>query len=111
MRDRSRSSERKPETRITQQFRERHNMTYELDCAGAPLIVRVFPLDGVPSTWRVEARTTNASDATVAVGTASSPALALERVAEWWRQNAASRALATFDWTAIADAMTAVRAV
>ena len=34
---------KRPTTTITQQFRESRNMTYELDCAGSPLIVRVFP--------------------------------------------------------------------
>ena len=111
MNDQARATERKPGARITQQFRERHNMTYELDCGGAPLVVRVFPLQGAPATWRIEARATDASDAVVATATASSPAVALERVAEWWRDNAAPRALAPLDWNAIAEAMTAVRAL
>jgi hypothetical protein len=111
MHDRIRSPERKPGTRITQQFRERHNMTYELECEGATLVVRVFPLEGEPAEWRVEARTTDASDAIVARATASSAAVALERVAAWWRENTATRALSTFDWNAVAEAMTAVRAL
>ena len=95
--------------RITSQFREAHNMTYELDCAGSPLILRMFPLPGdPPSEWRVEARTTNAEDAVVGTATAPSRAQALELVAEWWRANPA---LPTYDWAAIAQAMTAVRAI
>jgi hypothetical protein len=107
------ATEEKRGVRITQQFRERHNMTYELDCAGARLIVRVFPLgDDEPcSEWLVEARTGNASDDVVASATAPSRAIALDRVAQWWRDNTASRSLGTFDWSAIAQAMASVRAV
>lgn len=110
--DRPRAAERaKPLARITQQFRERHNMTYELDCEGAPLVVRVFPAEGVSTEWRVEARMTNAADAVVATATATSPAMALKRVADWWKDNYAARALTKFDWNAITEAMTAVRAL
>ena len=97
--------------RITQQFREARNMTYELECSGAPLILRVFPLGDSPSEWRIEARMSDAVDAVVATATAASRPLALEGVAQWWRDNAIARALATYDWAAIAQAMTAVRAI
>jgi hypothetical protein len=107
------ANEEKRGVRITQQFRERHNMTYELECSGAPLIVRVFPLDegDPPLEWRIEARVSDSSDAVVASATAPSRAVALERIAEWWRANAVARALGPFDWNAIAQAMTAVRAI
>ena len=88
-------------------------MTYELDCAGVALIVRVFPLEARPPAdeWRIEARLSNADDAVVAVASAPTRALALERVAAWWRENSAQKALANIDWTAVAQAMTTVRAI
>ncbi len=104
-------SEKKRAVRITQQFREARNMTYELDCSGAPLILRIFPLGGEPSEWRIEARASHAEDAVVASATAPSRTMALDRVAEWWRDNASARALQPFDWPAIAQAMTEVRAI
>ncbi len=56
----------KPLAKIVSQFRESNNMTYELDCQGQPLIVRIFHLaDG----FRIEVRTSNDADAAVAVGT------------------------------------------
>ena len=89
-------------------------MTYELDCSGAPLIVRVFPLsaaDGPIHEWLIEARTGNTSDAIVASATAPSRLAALESIAQWWRDNAPTRSAGTFDWVAIVQAMTAVRAL
>jgi hypothetical protein len=105
--------DQKPSVKITQQFREAHNMTYELDCAGVSLIVRIFPLEGKPPAdeWRVEARLSDAQDAVVAIGAGPTRAVALERVAAWWRENGAQKALANVDWTAIAQAMTTVRAI
>ena len=109
--DESHRKDEKRSVRITQQFREARNMTYELDCAGTPLIVRVFPPSDSSSEWRIEARGSDAADAVVATATAASRPQALEIVAQWWRDNASSRALPTYDWNAIAQAMTAVRAI
>lgn len=101
-----------PAARITQQFREANNMTYELDCAGSPLIVRIFPIEsGGRVDWRLEVRTTDAADAIVAKATASSRAAAFDEIVAWWRENGPLRGLATYDWAAVATAMTAVRAI
>jgi RNA recognition motif-containing protein len=97
--------------RITSQFRERSNMTYELECAGAPLIVRVFPLRGDVEEWRIEARESDACTAAVATATAASRAKALDIVALWWRENARTRALTAIDWDAVAQAMKTVGAL
>jgi hypothetical protein len=98
--------------RITQQFREAANMTYELDCEGNRLILRIFPIETAPDEeWRVEARTSDSPDAVVASATAKSRIQAFDAVASWWREHALSRALVTFDWDAVATAMTTVRAL
>lgn len=86
-------------------------MTYELDCAGSPLIVRIFPGEAPSADWRVEARLSDAADAVVASASAASRAQAFEGVAHWWRDNGAAQALPALDWEAIAKAMTAVRAL
>ncbi len=77
--DRSRSA-----VRILQQFRERENMAYDLDCAGMPVTVRIFPIDD--GRWRIEA-----SSADAAVGVAVSAAGATRRdalgeVARAWNE-------------------------
>lgn len=103
--------EDKPTVRITQQFRESHNMTYELDCSGTALILRFFPLTDDAGEWRIEARTTDATDATIATATAPTRAEALARVAEWVRSNVGDHALGRCDWPAIATALSGVRAI
>jgi hypothetical protein len=103
------------EIRITHQFEESRNMTYELDCAGLPLAIRVFaPLPAMsaelPSPWRVEV-TSEGKKAVVVSATAYSRALAFELVAERWRDSAASRECDVVDWQAIGTVLTAVRAL
>jgi hypothetical protein len=105
-------SERK--VRIALQFRERHNMAYDLDCAGVPLILRVFPSEGETQEaeeWRVEARATEAADAIVVTATAATRVLALCDVARRWRDTAASFGLPAIDWDGVARVMSAVNAV
>lgn len=45
----------KSKVKIVQQYRERGNMTYELDCNGTPLLVCIVQDDG--EQWRIEAST------------------------------------------------------
>lgn len=86
-------------------------MTYELECSGARLIVRVFHPSSPQETWRVEARASEDVDAVVATASAGSASAALDGVAQWWRDHALARALSPYDWNAVAQAMTAVRAI
>lgn len=97
--------------RVLQQFRERANMTYELDCSGTPLVVRVFfPVDGSSAAgWRLEAYTLPNSP--VSTATASSRALALESIARSWHDEDAGRAPSKVDWDGVARAMASVRAI
>jgi hypothetical protein len=105
-------------TKITQQFRERHNMTYELLCAGTPLVLRMYPSDGdiadapagTPEEWRVEARRTDAADAVVATASAPTRAEALRKVGEWCREHHAS-GLSSLDWDAVVRALNSVKAL
>jgi len=116
------TARRKDEVRITMQFRERHNMTYELDCAGVLLHVRMFPMsrdeaDG----WRFEANIKQVvsvppSDPPLVVSaTAPTRALALQALAREWVERTtsadATSELKAVDWTAITDALTIVRAL
>lgn len=95
--------------KIAQQFRERNNMTYELDCAGAPLIVRIFPTDD--DRWRIEARTSDGDGALVVSAAAATRREALADVARGWTEQAAAMTLPSLDWDAVTTAMSTVRAV
>jgi hypothetical protein len=98
--------------RITQQFRERNNMTYELDCSGIPLVLRVFfPVDTDPShEWRIEARTGHPLQGMEATASAQSRAEAFQVIARDWHR-AMPVSVSDLDWTAIERAMSAVRAI
>lgn len=94
--------------RITQQFRERNNMTYELDCCGVPLVLRIFfPVD---AQWRIEASSGLAPTAWVATASALSRTEAMQALARNWR-NATPATASNLDWTAVECAMVAVRAI
>lgn len=84
-------------------------MTYELDCAGVHLIVRVFAGEG--EGWRLEARTSDREDASVVSGAAPSRREALAEVAAAWRGRADAVDLPEVDWDAVATALGEVRAI
>jgi hypothetical protein len=98
--------------RITQQFREPQNLTYELDCVGVPLVVRIFfqPEDRSSSEWRIEARAGREPDVSVATATAPSRALALQAIAAGWSDTAVP-AVSRIDWDGVTQAMALVRAI
>lgn len=95
--------------RITSQFRERLNMSYELDCGGVSLTIKMFPEDAQEQSWRVEASTKGGDAVEGAVTAASGPtrAAALEELV---RSSQAS-GLLELDWPAIIAALAAVRAI
>jgi RNA recognition motif-containing protein len=99
--------------RITQQFRELANMTYELNCAGTPLVLRIFfPRAQEPSgLWRIEARVSNDPAGTAAEASGTSRTKALHDVARSCGEHAGLHALVGVDWGAVEQALTAVRAL
>lgn len=105
-RKRDKGEEPVSRARITQQYRERMSMTYELSCDRAKLIVRMFFPDAeTPSIWRVEART---DEQTAVDASAASRELALLAVGEGWKVAPNAPEL---DWPAIAAALKTVRAI
>ena len=108
---RPRGEKARPRVRITSQFRERRNMTYELDCRGVTLAIKVFPIDHTEAAWRMEAcaNDTSSSEPTQVTSAAcSTRAAALEEVAGVWAQRGSLHAI---DWAEVMEAMAAVRAI
>jgi RNA recognition motif-containing protein len=99
--------------RITSQFRERLNMSYELDCMDVQLSIKMFPEDPEEKSWRIEASTKNVVGAADTVITASAPtrAAALEELGRSWTDQAGALGLRPLDWAAVAEAMANVRAI
>lgn len=96
---------------IAQQYRERHNMTYELDCQGSRLLLRIFfPPETGQTEWRIEAR--SSGDGGIVIDKAApTRALALQEVSAAWQALAPNAALPEVDWPAVTLAMQGVRAI
>jgi hypothetical protein len=97
--------------RITDQFRTRNGMAYELRQHGARLTVLIAErTNDNGSEWLVEASSVQFPGSEVSQ-VASTRAEALRKIGMQWVADAAERGLPSFDWTAVATALTAVRAI
>jgi hypothetical protein len=98
--------------RITDQFRTRQGMAYELRERGSRLTLliaeRATPEAGTE--WLVEASSVQFPGAAV-THAASTRAEALRRTGVQWGEDCAARGLPSFDWDAVARVLTAVRAI
>lgn len=96
--------------RITLQYREPTNMTYELDCSGVMLVVRVF----FPSTedeWRIAVQASREADAPSATATAPSRVEAFHGVVRACREGGGFAGSAEVDWDTVEQALLKVRAL
>ena len=97
---------------ITQQYRERHNMTYELDCAGQSLVVRVFfPAEVGPVEWRLEARGKGGGEPVVVDKVAATRELALQAICGAWPSATLSSASPGYDWDGVTQVLRSGRAI
>jgi hypothetical protein len=101
--------------RITQQFRDRDAMVYDLRSSAGRLTLRITGRggadDGPPTEWRIEASTSSSPGALVVSEEAATRAEALSAVGHSWNEQRFANSLPTFDWEAVARAMAAVRAI
>jgi hypothetical protein len=100
--------------RITQQFRARDTMVYDLRGSAGRLTLRVSGQadgDGPPTQWRIEASTSGSPDAIVVAEVGASRAEALREVGRAWNEKRSTNDLPSFDWETVARAMAAVRAI
>jgi hypothetical protein len=102
----------KPTVRITDQYRDRDAMAYELLCEGTRVVIR-FQEDtsGDGPRWRAEARVNDKSDDSVIEASGATRAEALQKIGEGWDATLRSRPIPAFDWTHVADALRAVKAL
>ena len=109
------SNERNEESvRITQQFRARDAMVYDLRGSAGRLTLRITGRggsDGPPTEWRIEASTSTSSDAVVVAEGGATRAEALRAVGRSWNEKRLASNLPSFDWESVARAMAAVRAI
>jgi len=97
---------------ITQQYRERHNMTYELDCAGVAFVLRVFfPAEAGPVEWRMEARGKGAGEAIVIDKVAATRELAFQAIRGAWPGTSLPTSTPSYDWDSVTQVLRSVRAI
>jgi hypothetical protein len=95
---------------MTQQYRDRNGMTYELSCSGKLLTLRfVFPLDDTHD-WQVEARLVPGPTSAVIV-TAMTREKALLALVEASTATGSDLADSGLDWEGVTKALRAVRAI
>jgi hypothetical protein len=100
--------------RITNQFRSKGGMAYDLKCDGVRLTLHVSGRTGSddPGEWRVEARGGRATeDVVTVVQWGATRTEALRAVAKSWADELATDGLRVFDWEAVAQALSSVRAL
>ena len=98
-----------PHVRIAQQYRDRHGMSYDLDCTGQRLTLRfLFPVEPEQA-WRVQA-TADADLSNAVEATASTRELALDGVAKACDETHTGRWQA-IRWVDVAAALKVVRAI
>ena len=102
----------RPTIAITQQYRERHNMTFELDCSGEALVLRVFfPLETAPAEWRIEARGKHGGEAVVIDRVAATRELAFQAICGAWPAGSLPAGKASYDWEGVTRVLRSVRAL
>jgi hypothetical protein len=101
-------------THVTNQFRSRAVMVYDLASEGAQLTISIAPcpnnLDGTGD-WRAEAYARQAPDRPTLAETGVTRGDALNAVAQAWTAKDRAFGFPKLDWEAIALALRAVRAI
>jgi hypothetical protein len=103
-----------PDTlRITDQHRSKESMVYDLRCKEARLTLSVTRRgEATPEQdWRIDAQSGRGAEARVITACGATRADALRLVGEAWASNEQVYGLPHFDWTAVATALAAVRAL
>ena len=100
--------------RITQQFRSRDAMVYDLRGSAGRLTLRVTGRggeDGQPTEWRIEASVSSSPEAVTVAEGGATRADALRAVGRSWNESRLANNLPSFDWESVIRAMAAVRAI
>jgi hypothetical protein len=105
-----RKNETTPKVRITDQFRSGESMVYDLKCDNIRITISMSS-SRQDDQFCAEALAKQAPDPPKISGSGSSRGEALTVLAEAWRSRSGSEGFPWLDWTAIRDALLAVRAI
>jgi hypothetical protein len=103
----------KDSLRITDQFRGRRGFVYDFRCQGSRLTLCIVPRASPDDSdeWCIEARSSHAPGAVVVAEWGPTRVDALRAVGRTWVSQAPEQGLPSFDWDAVATALTQVRAL
>lgn len=99
---------------ITDQFRSRTGLVYDLKCGETRITVSITQGaegDESAAAWTVEARATSSPDSAAAVGRGATARDALREVGRTWESRASAREVPVVDWDAVAFVLADVRAL
>ncbi len=99
--------------RITNQFRKRQSMVYDLSCHDVRLTVEITPSpsDAGSSDWSVRAHARQAPEQPFVDETGATREAALRAVAIAWTAKGGAYGFPALDWEAVVQALHAVRAL
>jgi hypothetical protein len=111
---RATSDEKTTTLKITNQFRSKGGMAYDLSCNGVRLTLLMTARTGSadPNEWHVQARGARKADQVAVVSEwGATRADALRAVGQAWLNDEQTADLRVFDWEAVASALSSVRAI
>jgi hypothetical protein len=99
--------------RITNQFRSRDSMVYDLSCEGARLTISIAPRtsDEGADVWSAEAHARQAPERPTIIEQGTTKGDALTAVARSWVAKNGAWGFPALDWEAITTALRTVRAI
>ncbi len=109
----SMDEKQKDALKITNQFRNKRSLVYDLKGNGSKLTLSVSPResDKDDDEWRIEAVTRDAPDAPPVVAWGATRTAALHTLGTRWGAEADSQGLPRFDWDDVARVLVTVRAL
>lgn len=99
--------------KVAKQYNTDGERVYELDCAGVRLEIRVSSRSAGSGqrNWHVSAQRGGVSDSVVLSESGATKSEALNKVAALWPEQDPAHELPVLDWTAVAQALLAVRGI
>jgi hypothetical protein len=110
----AKDEEKSAAVRITNQFRKREAMVYDLSCDDVRLTLEISARpagDGLKEEWHVEAFARQAPEKPTLDEPGATRREALTAVARAWIAKKGVYGFPTLDWDAVAEALLAVRAI
>jgi len=102
-------TDKTPKVRITDQFRSRAGMVYDLKCEGIRISISMESSNEIE--WNVEALAKQTPDPPTVRATGPSRGEALGVLADAWRERNGAFGYPPLDWGAIREALATVRAI